>query len=388
MGLVSVSWGDVRARERAPTAATFALPDGRGATPMSCRFAHRPPSPRRERTAKTDGTCVQASYPLRFRQRRRPMLVAQADGRTFGPEANDWGWPRASWGAMIATAVIVVAVLSPRLAAAQSCECGSCPANGPPFFEPGAVPEHPTQLPRNARVFARLVHFDPTSVAWTTSAGHPMPFTMRPAGDSRGTAFWLEPNAPLSAGAYVISAATRGTGTVQSWPVIVSGSDVTTPPSVTLRVDPQPHQELCHDIVGAAVTWLAAGESTWRTGGVTEVELSRSGVVYARVFPALGTFGSSDTPDCLGAGYVAGLVDGVEITGQVRMWDMAGNATAFAPFAVTPRTVRAVDPTPCSSHCSATLGRRPDTRVCVPSALLMMGLCALWRMHRATVKDV
>ena len=107
----------------------------------------------------------------------------------------------------VAALVLLSPVLTASPAGAQcACSGSTCPADRPPFFSSSVSP----QLAPNARILARLDRYDPETVALATSDGAPVTFTLEPAGDAAGLAFWLTPTEPLATGSYVVSAALRG----------------------------------------------------------------------------------------------------------------------------------------------------------------------------------
>lgn len=245
----------------------------------------------------------------------------------------------------------------PAMAHAQ-CAC-ICPANGAPFFR-SAVPRDVEPTPPNARIFMRLARYDVASVELTSQSVTPVPFVLEPAGDSSGTAFWLEPLSPLDSGRYVLSAIARASGTVYRQQLVVEGDNDTTPPMLEgVDVVGRGSPNYCHDVVGAVVVWAPVSADVLRSDLVVEVELWRESTMLARVFPedvaldGTTTFGTSEAADCFGAAHAEGLRAGEELTARVRVWDQAGNATDVGTFPFVPVPSRAADAGPCGRYCGA-----------------------------------
>ena len=268
---------------------------------------------------------------------------------------------RSRAASQLALSLIVLGGVSHDGRVQAQCGC-SCPAEGAPFLRGGH------SLPTNARIFGRLGRYDAASVSLVTDAGTAVAFTLVPAGDGRGTAFWLLPDAPLVPGNYILSAhPLPGTSASEfSRHVVVDATvDTTPPPFTSLRFGAE-HPALCHPVVGATVGWDAPNppsSDVLLDEFVTEVEITLAGGVVRTTFPEQvafnGTtaFGTSDAPSCFGASEVQGLAAGSPVTGRVRIWDMAGNSTPFAPFELVPERLTVASVATCP---------RPDCAVSAP----------------------
>ncbi len=254
-------------------------------------------------------------------------------------------------------------------ARADGCGCG-CLFNVQPFFA-GTRPG-PHAVTSSARLFAQLQAYDASTVSLVDDADVPVAFTLTPADDSGGTAFWLTPDASLGLGRHYRLTATRRDGSVFRTELVVDATVGRTPPSVTglrVRLPESAPPRLCGDLRGLIVEWDALHEVLLEDA-VVEVEVQRAGAVIGRTFARSvpypdGTttrwLGAGADPDCVGGAWLPDL-DGDLLDARLRVWDQAGQATGWIEVSFEPVVLGVGSPPPCPARsCTATGARsRPD----------------------------
>lgn len=207
------------------------------------------------------------------------------------------------------------------------------------------------EVPSNARIFVRLAGLDSSTVA--LEGRGPLAFTTEAAGDELGLGLWLGPEEPLSEAVRVT--ASNGERSFSYGYDVVTGVDTTPPEPTEVRLEGLSDGAFCSEIAGARVVVRFPGGPS--PEGVTfEVELFRDGVSLGRTFPWTA-FGTSADPDCLGPGYISGLVAGETLEAVVRVWDMGGNYSEHGPFTFTVDHAEPGSARPCAI-CSAAPGAR------------------------------
>lgn len=242
----------------------------------------------------------------------------------------------------------------PAAARAQDCEC-QCPTDV--MWEPFLDSRGSSEQAPNARLFARLDGYD-VSTLRLVGVGDPA-IVLELAGDGRASAFWITPEVPLASGSlYRMSVGSLdGARTFEATFTTSVSVDTSAPDVDEITVAAPPANRYCAHLIGGVVQVVAAPQP-YNTV-VTEVEVLRDGALVGRVFPVQGVFGTSSSPDCLGAGHLDGLVDGEPLTARVRLWDLAGNATEWVDVPFTAQSATAGSDAPCGRWCTASPRRAP-----------------------------
>ncbi len=269
-------------------------------------------------------------------------------------------WTRSACIVCLLAALGPIVIAAP--AAGQPCGCG-CLSNAPPFFAGTAAGPHP--VAPNARLFARLDGYDPSSLTLRDGTGASIAFTLVSAHDSAGTAFWVEPTLPLTPGGTYHLTVMHMNGSLFTTELAVEAAERHTAPTLTgIRVagPSSTGPGLCGEVAGARAAWTTLAGAPL-DDLVIEIEVERSGTLIGTTLvhstPGLDSqettwFGSGPDAHCLGGAWLPDLVVAENLDARVRAWDQAGNVSAWATVPFQPAELGVASPVPCPAQCSMT----------------------------------